>query len=44
VLTLIEEAKANGAAIVGIFHDLEARSRVADREIDVTVFSPGVAA
>jgi alpha-D-ribose 1-methylphosphonate 5-triphosphate synthase subunit PhnL len=44
VLTLIEEAKANGAAIVGIFHDLDARSRVADREIDVTVFSPGVAA
>ncbi len=44
VLTLIEEAKANGAAIVGIFHDLDARSRLADREIDVTGFSPGRAA
>jgi alpha-D-ribose 1-methylphosphonate 5-triphosphate synthase subunit PhnL len=44
VLSLIEEAKAGGAAIVGIFHDLDARSRVADREIDVTAFSPGAAA
>jgi alpha-D-ribose 1-methylphosphonate 5-triphosphate synthase subunit PhnL len=41
VLTLIEEAKANGAAIVGIFHDIEARRRVADREIDVSAFTPG---
>ena len=31
VLSLIEEAKAGGAAIVGIFHDLDARVRVADR-------------
>ena len=44
VLTLIEEAKAGGAAIVGIFHDLEARARVADREIDVSAFTPGQAA
>ncbi|MBF9059864.1 phosphonate C-P lyase system protein PhnL [Rhodobacterales bacterium HKCCSP123] len=44
VLTLIEEAKAGGAAIVGIFHDLEARARVADREIDVSAFAPGRAA
>lgn len=44
VLTLIEEAKAGGAAIVGIFHDLEARQRVADREIDVTAFTPALAA
>ncbi|MEM8572955.1 MAG: phosphonate C-P lyase system protein PhnL, partial [Pseudomonadota bacterium] len=29
VLSFIEEAKADGAAIVGIFHDLEARARVA---------------
>ena len=43
VLALIEEAKAGGAAIVGIFHDLEARARVADREIDVTAFTPGLA-
>ena len=35
VLDLIDEAKARGAAIIGIFHDEEARARVADREIDV---------
>ncbi len=40
VLSLIQEAKARGAAIVGIFHDEEARSAVCDREIDVTTFSP----
>jgi len=44
VLTLIEEAKAAGAAIVGIFHDVAARTRVADREIDVSAFAPEVAA
>lgn len=42
VLDLIDEAKARGAAIIGIFHDAEARSRVADREIDVSQFAPGV--
>ncbi|PSW16969.1 phosphonate C-P lyase system protein PhnL [Photobacterium sanctipauli] len=31
VVSLIEEAKARGAAIVGIFHDEEVRSQVADR-------------
>ncbi|MEM6382772.1 MAG: phosphonate C-P lyase system protein PhnL [Pseudomonadota bacterium] len=40
VLSLIEEAKADGAAIVGIFHDLEARARVADREVDISDFTP----
>lgn len=44
VLSLIEEAKAGGTAIVGIFHDVEARERVCDREIDVTRFTPGLAA
>ncbi|WP_424832727.1 phosphonate C-P lyase system protein PhnL [Ruegeria sp.] len=44
VLSLIEEAKARGAAIVGIFHDVDARNRVCDREIDVSDFAPGVAA
>lgn len=38
VLSLIEEAKAGGAVIVGIFHDKGARARVADREIDVSSF------
>ena len=40
VLQLIEEAKARGAAIVGIFHDQPARDRVCDREVDVTGFTP----
>jgi alpha-D-ribose 1-methylphosphonate 5-triphosphate synthase subunit PhnL len=44
VLCLIEEAKARGVAIVGIFHDATARTRVADREIDVGRFTPGWAA
>ena len=40
VLSLIEEAKARGAAIVGIFHDQPARDRVADRVVDVADFPP----
>lgn len=44
VLNLIEEAKAHGAAIIGIFHDEAARDRVCDREIDVSAFTPGIAA
>lgn len=44
VLRLIEEAKARGAAIVGIFHDEAARARVCDREVDVSGFTPGRAA
>lgn len=44
VLGLIEAAKARGAAIVGIFHDVAAREQVCDREIDVTAFTPGLAA
>ncbi|WP_132860455.1 phosphonate C-P lyase system protein PhnL [Shimia isoporae] len=42
VLALIEEAKARGAAIVGIFHDEAARARVCDREIDVSAFTPAL--
>lgn len=44
VLTLIEEAKARGAAILGIFHDEPARARVCDRLVDVTGFTPGLGA
>lgn len=44
VLSLIEEAKARGAAIIGIFHDEAARARVCDREIDVSCFTPELAA
>ncbi len=44
VLSLIENAKARGAAIIGIFHDEAARARVCDREIDVSQFTPKAAA
>lgn len=44
VLTLIEEARARGAAILGIFHDEGARARVCNRLVDVTGFAPGLAA
>lgn len=44
VLTLIEEAKARGAAILGIFHDEGARNCACDRLIDVSRFTPEVAA
>ncbi len=40
VLSLIHEAKARGAAILGIFHDQEARDAVCDRLVDVTGFTP----
>lgn len=44
VLGLIEEAKARGTAIIGIFHDEAARDRVCDRQIDVSTFAQGRAA
>lgn len=44
VLALVEEAKAAGAAIVGIFHDAAARERLCDRSVDVSAFTPGPAA
>lgn len=44
VLSLIEEAKARGAAILGIFHDEGARARVCNRLVDVTGFTPRAAA
>jgi len=40
VLSLIEEAKARGTAILGIFHDVSARDRVCDRTVDVSGFTP----
>jgi alpha-D-ribose 1-methylphosphonate 5-triphosphate synthase subunit PhnL len=39
VLDLILAAKARGAAIVGIFHDADARATVCDRAIDVEDFT-----
>ena len=44
VLGLIAEAKARGAAILGIFHDNAARAQVCDRLVDVTGFTPRAAA
>lgn len=35
VIALIAEAKARGAALVGIFHDTEVRERVAERVLEV---------
>ena len=35
---------ARGAAILGIFHDEGARARLCDRLVDVTAFTPRVAA
>lgn len=39
VVDLISEKKAVGVALLGIFHDSDVRDQVADRIIDVTVFS-----
>jgi alpha-D-ribose 1-methylphosphonate 5-triphosphate synthase subunit PhnL len=44
VLTMIAEAKGRGAAIVGIFHDHAARAEVCNRDVDVAIFTPTVAA
>lgn len=44
VLSLVEAAKARGAAIIGIFHDEGARERLCDRLVDVTGFTPGAVA
>ena len=43
VLDLIVQAKARGAAILGIFHDADARAAVCDRDVDVAAFTPGLA-
>jgi len=43
VLSLIEDAKAQGAAIIGIFHDNAARAQVCDHEVDVSAFTPKAA-
>jgi alpha-D-ribose 1-methylphosphonate 5-triphosphate synthase subunit PhnL len=39
VVELIHEKKAQGVAILGIFHDEDVRDRVADRIVDVTRFA-----
>jgi alpha-D-ribose 1-methylphosphonate 5-triphosphate synthase subunit PhnL len=40
VISLIDEAKACGTAIVGIFHDEDVRRRVATRQFDVALARP----
>lgn len=40
VLEMIKEAKASGAAIIGIFHDQAARDAICDHLIDVTDYAP----
>lgn len=44
VLSLIEDAKKRGAAIIGIFHDEPARNQVCDQQIDVSIYTPKAAA
>ncbi|MDO5648282.1 phosphonate C-P lyase system protein PhnL [Paracoccus sp. (in: a-proteobacteria)] len=44
VLDLIRDAKDRSAAILGIFHDEQAREQVCDRLVDVTGFTPDRAA
>ncbi|NGP16909.1 phosphonate C-P lyase system protein PhnL [Devosia aurantiaca] len=44
VVGMIAEKKAAGVAMLGIFHDEDVRTQVADRIIDVTGFAPKVAA
>ncbi|HOV03329.1 MAG TPA: phosphonate C-P lyase system protein PhnL [Hyphomicrobiales bacterium] len=44
VVRLIDEKKAAGTAIVGIFHDADVRDRVADVVVDVATFAAEMAA
>jgi alpha-D-ribose 1-methylphosphonate 5-triphosphate synthase subunit PhnL len=44
VIAMIAEKKAEGVALLGIFHDADVREAVADRIIDVTAFAPGARA
>ncbi len=44
VVGMIEEKKRAGVALLGIFHDDDVRTQVADRIVDVSAFSPRRAA
>ncbi len=44
VIDMIAEKKANGAALLGIFHDADVRDAVADRIIDVSRFATAAVA
>jgi alpha-D-ribose 1-methylphosphonate 5-triphosphate synthase subunit PhnL len=39
VVELLSERKADGVALLGIFHDEDVRDRIADRVVDITQFS-----
>jgi alpha-D-ribose 1-methylphosphonate 5-triphosphate synthase subunit PhnL len=39
VVDLVREAKTRGVGILGIFHDFDARSRIANRELDLSRFA-----
>ncbi|MBL0372920.1 phosphonate C-P lyase system protein PhnL [Rhizobium sp. KVB221] len=44
VVDMINEKKAKGVALLGIFHDEDVRNRIADRIVDVSTFSSRKAA
>jgi alpha-D-ribose 1-methylphosphonate 5-triphosphate synthase subunit PhnL len=44
VVAMIAEKKTSGVALLGIFHDEDVRTQVADRIVDVTAFAPRIAA
>jgi alpha-D-ribose 1-methylphosphonate 5-triphosphate synthase subunit PhnL len=44
VIELIAGKKAEGAALLGIFHDQDVRNAVADHVIDVSAFAAGKSA
>ncbi|MEW5964403.1 MAG: phosphonate C-P lyase system protein PhnL [Pseudomonadota bacterium] len=39
VVELLDERKADGVALLGIFHDEDVRDRIADRVVDITRFA-----
>jgi alpha-D-ribose 1-methylphosphonate 5-triphosphate synthase subunit PhnL len=39
VINLLQDAKTRGTAILGIFHDEDARTQIADRIVDVSRFA-----
>ncbi|MDP2621220.1 MAG: phosphonate C-P lyase system protein PhnL [Hyphomicrobiales bacterium] len=43
VVDLIREKKAQGVALLGIFHDESVRADIADRQIDIAAFAHGAA-
>ncbi|HUG63569.1 MAG TPA: hypothetical protein VMP03_17105, partial [Methylomirabilota bacterium] len=43
VIDLIAAKRAEGVAMLGIFHDEEVRAAVADRIVDVSAFRPAAA-